>query len=311
MKARAQGTVHPNVTVIGRPVCPAYLVRGEKATMMIEAGVNFMGPIFLENIREHTAGSGGIQFLFVTHSHWDHLGAMPFLKRSLPEIQVGAHRSTGPLLGKESAIRTMEFFSEAARIMFEKELSGHLAPEMTECADIKIAPVPIAYELEGGEEIDLGGVTCRVIATPGHTRDHLSYHFPEIGALFPGEAIGVPEGMNDGAIQVEFLSSYDDYLASIETLIPLRPAIIGMGHDWVFTGDDALEYMEQTLEETKRYRALIERYLDDCHGDIEKTIARMVEKEFDERGTSSQERNAYIANLSAQVRLIASSGRVR
>ncbi len=308
MKSRAQGTVHPRVTVIGRPVCPAYLVRGEKATMMIEAGVNFMGPLFLESISEHTAGSGGIQFLFVTHSHWDHLGAMPFLKRSLPEIRVGAHRSTGPLLEKESAIRTMEFFSEAARKIFEKELPGHLAAEMPGRADIRIGPVPIAYGLEGGEEFDLGGVTCRVIATPGHTRDHLSYYFPEIEALFPGEAIGVPEGMDDRAIQVEFLSSYDEYLASIEKLIPLRPSIIGMGHDWVFTGDDALEYMERTLEETKRYRALIERYLDDCHGDIEKTIERMVAREFDERGTSSQERNAYIANLSAQVRLIASSG---
>lgn len=296
MKIQARGEVHPRVTVIGRPICPAYVIRGDGATMMIEAGVNFMGPLFKRDLDDIGGGSAAVDFLFVTHSHWDHLGSMPYLKREIPSVRVGAHRAVPPLLEKESAVRTMEFFSEFARQAYGMDAGD----------EVKIAPVPVEFHLEGGEEFDLGGVTCRVIATPGHTRDHLSYFFPEIGALFPGETIGVPEGRGGEAVQVEFLSSFDEYLHSIEMLRPLKPSIIGMAHEWVFTGDDALDYMERTAGETLRYRELIEGYLDSCDGDVERTIACMVSKEYDEKGTIYQERNAYIANLSAQVKHIAS-----
>jgi hydroxyacylglutathione hydrolase len=51
--------------------------------------------------------------------------------------------------------------------------------------------------LEDGEEVDLGGLTLRVLATPGHAPEHVSYLLLDDGrpqALFSGGALLVGTG---------------------------------------------------------------------------------------------------------------------
>ena len=43
--------------------------------------------------------------------------------------------------------------------------------------------------LSEGDRFDLGDETATIIATPGHTRGHISYHFPESHALFCGDTL--------------------------------------------------------------------------------------------------------------------------
>ena len=44
-------------------------------------------------------------------------------------------------------------------------------------------------ELKEGDEVSIGGVKGRVIDTPGHTRGHVSYYFPEDGVVFVGDTL--------------------------------------------------------------------------------------------------------------------------
>jgi len=43
--------------------------------------------------------------------------------------------------------------------------------------------------LSEGDQFDLGDETATIIATPGHTMGHISYHFPESQALFCGDTL--------------------------------------------------------------------------------------------------------------------------
>ncbi len=113
------------------------------------------------------------------------------------------------------------------------------------------------------------------------------------------------QGPDAGLIQVEFLSSYTDYCKSLEMMKALTPEIICIGHGWVLTDGDAGDFLGNSLAATFRYRRLIESYLDAAGGDVSRAIADMVRREYDESGSIFQERNAYITNLTAQVRLIA------
>ncbi len=88
-------------------------------------------------------------------------------------------------------------------------------------------------------------------------------------------------------------------------LMELDIDFIGMAHGWDFTGDDARSYLGKSLEATISYRMLIEEFLLNAGGDEEKAIAMIAAREYDEKGTIFQERNAYMANLTAQVRHIA------
>ena len=44
-------------------------------------------------------------------------------------------------------------------------------------------------EVAAGSEVDLGASTARVFETPGHTRGHISYYFPDGGALLCGDTL--------------------------------------------------------------------------------------------------------------------------
>jgi len=171
--------------------------------------------------------------------------------------------------------------------------------------DVTITPLDTDHVLREGDEIDLGGLTCRVFEVPGHTKDSLAFYIPETGTIFTGEAAGVPESREGTGIQACFLTSYDDYLASLEKIMALEPACLCLGHGWVFTDSDASDFLQSSLAATPAFRDLIESYLAAAHGDIDQATETMARKEYDERGVIMQERNAYLTNLVAQVRLIA------
>ncbi|MBB4658285.1 hydroxyacylglutathione hydrolase [Parvularcula dongshanensis] len=40
-----------------------------------------------------------------------------------------------------------------------------------------------------GNEVRVGNLRAAVIATPGHTRGHITYHFESVGVLFPGDTL--------------------------------------------------------------------------------------------------------------------------
>ncbi|PKL37705.1 MAG: hypothetical protein CVV44_15285 [Spirochaetae bacterium HGW-Spirochaetae-1] len=296
MKTYASGTITPKIAAAGNPMYPAYIVMGKEKNLMIDAGINLLGPLYLTSIETLTGGRENLHYLTVTHSHYDHLGALPYLKRMIPTLKTGGHKSIPSLLKKQSVLDRMNRFSELQREFF-KGITGD--------EDVRLDPVELDMLLGEGDILDLGGITCQVLETPGHTRDSLSFYIPELKALFPGEIIGVPDWEKGDEVQVEFLSSYEDYLASLKRLMELDIDFIGMAHGWYFTGDDARSYLGKSLEATISYRMLIEEFLLNAGGDEEKAIAMIAAREYDEKGTIFQERNAYMANLTAQVRHIA------
>jgi 2-aminobenzoylacetyl-CoA thioesterase len=291
----AQGTITDRIAVAANPMYPAYVIRGGGKNLMIDAGINLMGPLYYKSLGEILGAPEELHYLFLTHSHYDHLGSMPYLKRKLPGLAVGGSPLITGLLRKESVLAMMGRLSEIQRGLFA---------EITGDEDVSLESAAIDMPLAEGDLVDLGDCTCRVLEVPGHTRDSLAYYIPEYGALFPGEAAGVPLGAEEIAVHPEFLSSFDQYLASLKRLSDLGPEILCIGHGLVYTGVDARQFMETSIAATTGYRDLIERYLNDASGDTDRAVQEIVRREYDEKGTMHQERNAYIINLTAQVKEI-------
>jgi 2-aminobenzoylacetyl-CoA thioesterase len=300
MKKLAEGNFGEFVSIGGHFGYPGYIIKGKKQNLMIEAGINMLGPLYLKSIEKTLNSKDRLDMLFLTHSHYDHLGAVPYLKRKIPSLKIGGSERIADLMKKPSVIERMTALSEIQRVLFRDAVGDE---------DVHLEPFYLDYRLKEGDRFDLGGLACEVYDTPGHTRDSISYYIPEIGALFPGEAVGVPVGNNGEIVQVSFLYSYSDYLNSLYKLIDLKPEMIGMAHMWFFTGDDARRYLDKSAEETGKYRTLIENYLESVNGDIEKAIDLIASVEYDEKGVIMQERNAYITNLKAQVALVADLSR--
>lgn len=91
MKIRAIGRVHERIVAVTDGWYPAYLVLGDEKTLMIDAGLSLLGPSYLASVREILGETArpDLDYLFLTHSHYDHIGAAAYLKRHFPALRIG------------------------------------------------------------------------------------------------------------------------------------------------------------------------------------------------------------------------------
>ncbi|MDH6138280.1 MULTISPECIES: MBL fold metallo-hydrolase [Kitasatospora] len=71
--------------------------------------------------------------------------------------------------------------------------------------------------LTGGQVIEVGGLELRVVATPGHTADSLSFHLPADGAILTGDTV-LGRGTTMVAHPDGVLGDYLDSLRRLRTL---------------------------------------------------------------------------------------------
>ena len=107
-----------------------------------------------------------------------------------------------------------------------------------------IAPRGVLEEVDqrvsGGEFIDVDGVAIEVIATPGHTNEHVCYLTPG-GDLFSGDTI-----LGDGTTAIFPPDGHmGDYLRSLAALRARSPRRIHPAHGR--TRDDAVELIDEYI----------------------------------------------------------------
>ncbi len=77
---------------------------------------------------------------------------------------------------------------------------------------------PAAEALEEGAEVSTDDGALVALWTPGHTEDHLCFHWPERAALFAGDLV---LGMGDTTWVGEYPGCVEDYLASLDRVAAL------------------------------------------------------------------------------------------
>jgi len=273
---------------------PAYLVAAETPSLF-DAGITFMGPSYRKEIRRYLGDENRLRWLFITHAHFDHSGTAPYLKRHIPGLKVAASRLAAEIFKKPNAVSLIQSLSQD----FEEQHKTLFGNE-----DVTFDSLEVDRVLEDGETVDLGGGwTFQVIATPGHTRDGLSFYFPGIKALICGESAGVPD--RNFMIHPEFLASYKDYVASLEKLAFLDVEIIMLSHFYILTGEEARNYLKKSLENTFVFSDRIRKYLGDASGNRESVVRRIFKEDYQDTGAIQQAERPYLINLTAKVKAVA------
>ncbi|MDD5722815.1 MAG: MBL fold metallo-hydrolase [Syntrophales bacterium] len=287
------GKICDRLYVTGHHLMPAFLL-ASPAPVLFDAGVAAMGPHYLRDIETHLGTTDALRYLLLTHSHYDHCGAAPFLKEKISGLRIGTNAHAAKVLQKPGAVKLIRALNDNFVDVFKNVIGAE---------NIPFEPVAVDLILKDGDELDCGGGwTVRVIETPGHTNDSLSYYIPRIKALIAGEAVGV---FHNGGIQPEFSSSYGDYMASIEKMAALDVDILALAHGHILTGDDAGGYLADSIKTTVLFRGRIEDYLDRFSGDREKVVEAIFGEDYDETVLMQQDKKSFLLNLRAQVLVVA------
>ena len=139
----------------------ALLVLGSERTALIDCGMAFCGRRMVKNLEKKLKENGreDLDYVLLSHSHYDHMGALPYVRASFPEAVVCASRRCKEILTRPNAKKLIRELGLAARELYE--------PENTE--DILVDDLKVDRILEDGDVISLGKERLVALETKGHT----------------------------------------------------------------------------------------------------------------------------------------------
>jgi len=164
--------------------------------------------------------------------------AGPFTVDGTRTYRVGERRAAliDPGPDVQAHVRAVaDWVSDARRVTI---VLTHGHPDHAGCArtlaDALGAPIHgpsgvpgVDHGLRDGDEVETDQGPLVAIHTPGHTRDHLCFHWPARRAIFAGDLV---LGIGDTTWVAEYPGCVADYLASLERIRALAPEVIYPAH---------------------------------------------------------------------------------
>jgi glyoxylase-like metal-dependent hydrolase (beta-lactamase superfamily II) len=271
MRIRKPGRVSDHIWFLGREESGVYLLEGEDEAMVLSGGMSYIVPEILQQLDEFGIDEEKISKILILHSHFDHVGIIPFFKRRLPQMEVYASARAWEILRMEKAIATINEFSRNVAKRMELEEAYFIY-------DLEWRDDVTGRTVHEGDQIDLGGFKVSILEIPGHSSCCIAAYVPQWKALFPTDGGGIPF---DKTIVTSGNSDYTKFQKSLERLKDLEVEIYCADHYGYVTGEEARTFIPRTIEMAKQNRALMEEVYRSVR-DIDLAAKKLVSSFYDE-----------------------------
>ena len=287
------GKIAEGVYMLGHRAAPLFLVDGNQPALF-DAGFAFLGPVYARQVRQ-VLNHRQPAWCFLTHSHFDHCGAVAYLKDQFPQIKVVCSPKAANVFDRPNAI---------ARISDLNHVAAGMAADLGfEPENAQFEPFRVDVTAGEGDCFEISpDLTIQTMETPGHTWDFLSYYIPQRRLLVASEAVGTPD--ETGYIVTDCLVDYDIHYQSMQRLSTLDVETLCLGHIYSCTGSDARRHMTESLVHSRRFRSMVERLLTEENGNIRVVMKRVKAVEWDGKPGLRQPEPAYLLNLEARVKTV-------
>ncbi len=270
MWIQTPGAVNDRLMLFGTPRNISYLAKGDRY-MLIGGGGQWIVPELERQFSEYQIDMDRVQYLLIGHTHYDHCGAVPYLQRRYPHLQVLASREAEKLYGMEKAIRNKHNFSY--QVMQQMGL-----PLEFEGISLEFDKIHVDHALKDGDRVDLGAsLSFEVIETPGHSRCSLTLYEPHEKWLFPSDSMAVPVG-KCGEFVCMASESFITHLNSLKKLAALDIRLCAWEHFGVMTQEDVRDIVGRVIRYTLEYKRQLAEHAGQT-GDVEET-ARWAARNF-------------------------------
>ncbi len=215
----------------------AFLIDDEKTAIMYDSGFAFTGYAVAEKIKE-ILGQRSLDFIFLTHSHYDHALGSAYALKYWPNAKVVAGEYAAKIFAKPTAKALM------------RELDGKFAKTcgILEYEDL-IDDLKVDIAVRDGDVIKAGNMEFVAVELPGHTKCSVGYYCAEHKLLLGSETVGVYNGADD--VLPSYLVGYNMALESIEKAARLDVEQVLVPHYGVLKGEQTKLYISRAKQSAK------------------------------------------------------------
>lgn len=225
--------MHPlNITdVRAHPGDSAFLLDDGETAILYDSGFAFTGYAVAEKIKE-VLGGRNLNYIFLTHSHYDHALGSVYARRYWPDVKVVAGEYAARIFEKPTAKAVMRDLDR--KIARQCGVFGY-----EDLIDELRVDIPVA----DGDTVTAGQMAFTVLNLPGHTKCSVGFYCPERKLLLNSETIGVFNGEDD--VVPSYLVGYGMAMESISRVEQLDVESILVPHYGLLTGDRVELYLEK------------------------------------------------------------------
>lgn len=221
-----------------------FLLKGTNRTALVDTGFAFCAQGVIKNL-ERALNGRKLDYILLTHSHYDHVSAAPYIKARWPEAITVASVYAKRVLQRPTAKRII------------REMNQHAAKPHG-VSNYPEPPTELIIDLaaEEGTLLDLGDMTLEVLETPGHTRCTIAFYSKEERLLLGSETFGTLGSSISDVIPCN-LVGHQSTLDSIKKAADLAAEHVLIAHYGLVNAHEARSYFEASAKNVIRTKDLV------------------------------------------------------
>jgi uncharacterized membrane protein YkvI/glyoxylase-like metal-dependent hydrolase (beta-lactamase superfamily II) len=182
----------------------ALLVLGSDKTALIDCGMGYCADEMIININKILdAEKRKLDMVFLSHTHYDHIGGLPYVLNQWPEVIVYGAEYCKQVFASNGAKAKMVELGKVALRKYKNQ----------ENDDILIDGLRINQSLMDYDKVFLGEEFIVALETKGHTECSMTYILEPDGIMFASESTGVLESPD--FMHIPILKSYKDSMKAL------------------------------------------------------------------------------------------------